>query len=130
MTNQTFFRSCEVVMFHKKLTTSLIANNNLIKSLPCYRGCHISNNIIQLSKVLQRCYKLFKLILFSKLTFSLFLIILLCLLYTGIIIKINLIIKFRFTSGHMPSFNKLYHLVKFQRLDLPAVIILETLMLL
>ena len=65
MTNQTFFRSCEVVMFHKKLTTSLIANNNLIKNLPCYRGRHISNNIIQLSKVFQRCYKLFKLFIFK-----------------------------------------------------------------
>ena len=65
MTNQTFFRSCEVVMFHKKLTTSLIANNNLIKNPPCYRGRHISNNIIQLSKVLQRCYKLFKLFIYE-----------------------------------------------------------------
>ncbi len=65
MTNQTFFRSCEVVMFHKKLTTSLIANNNLIKNLPCYRGRHISNNITQLSKVFQRCYKLFKLFIYK-----------------------------------------------------------------
>ena len=65
MTNQTFFRSCEVVMFHKKLTTSLIANNNLIKSLPCYRGRHISNNITLLSKVFQRCYKLFKLFIYE-----------------------------------------------------------------
>ena len=65
MTNQTFFRSCEVVMFHKKLTTSLIANNNLIKSLPCYRGRHISNNITLLSKVFQRCYKLFKLFIYK-----------------------------------------------------------------
>ena len=65
MTNQTFFRSCEVVMFHKKLTTSLIANNNLIKNLPCYRGRHISNNITLLSKVFQRCYKLFKLFIYK-----------------------------------------------------------------
>ena len=65
MTNQAFFRSCEVVMFHKKLTTSLIANNNLIKNLPCYRGRHISNNITQLSKVFQRCYKLFKLFIYK-----------------------------------------------------------------
>ena len=65
MTNQTFFRSCEVVMFHKKLTTSLIVNNNLIENLPCYRGRHISNNITQLSKVFQRCYKLFKLFIYK-----------------------------------------------------------------
>ena len=65
MTNQAFFRSCEVVMFHKKLTTSLIGNNNLIKNLPCYRGRHISNNITQLSKVFQRCYKLFKLFIYE-----------------------------------------------------------------
>ena len=65
MTNQAFFRSCEVVMFHKKLTTSLIANNNLIKNLPCYRGRDISNNITQLSKVFQRCYKLFKLFIYK-----------------------------------------------------------------
>ena len=65
MTNQAFFRSCEVVMFHKKLTTSLIVNNNLIKNLPYYRGRHISNNITQLSKVFQRCYKLFKLFIYK-----------------------------------------------------------------
>ena len=52
-------------MFHIKLTTSLIVNNNLIKNLPCYRGRHISNNITQLSKVFQRCYKLFKLFIYK-----------------------------------------------------------------
>ena len=65
MTNRAFFRSCEVVMFHIKLTTSLIGNNNLIKSLPCYRGCHISNNITSISEELQRCYKLLKLLIYK-----------------------------------------------------------------
>jgi len=65
MTNQTFFRSCEVVMFHEKLTTSLIGNNNLMKILSCYRGRHISNNIMLISEVLQRSYELFKLFIYN-----------------------------------------------------------------
>ena len=59
------FRSCEVVNYPKKHTTSLIGNNNLTKNSRSYRGCHISNNITSISKELQRCYKLLKLLIYK-----------------------------------------------------------------
>ena len=65
MTNHLFFRSCEVVNYHEKHPTSLLGNNNLIKNIRSYRGCHISNNITSTSKELQRCYKLLKLLIYN-----------------------------------------------------------------
>jgi hypothetical protein len=59
------FRSCEVVNYPKKHTTSLIGNNNLTKNSRSYRGRHISNNIMLISEVLQRSYKLFKLFIYK-----------------------------------------------------------------
>ena len=60
-----FVRSCEVVNYPKKHPTSLAHNNNLIKSSRSYRDCHISNNITSISKELQRCYKLLKLLIYN-----------------------------------------------------------------
>jgi len=65
MTSHQFVRSCEVVNYHKKHPTSLAHNNNLIKNIRSYRGCHISNNITSTSKELQRCYKLLKLLIYN-----------------------------------------------------------------
>ena len=59
------FRSCEVVNYPKKHTTSLIGNNNLTKNSRSYRGCHFSNNITSINKELQRCYKLLKLFIYK-----------------------------------------------------------------
>ena len=59
------FRSCEVVNYCPQHTTSLVGNTNLRKSSRSYRGRHISNNIMLISEVLQRSYKLFKLFIYK-----------------------------------------------------------------
>ena len=65
MTSHQFVRSCEVVNYPKKHPTSLVRNNSLTKNSRSYRGCHISNNITSISKELQRCYKLLKLLIYN-----------------------------------------------------------------
>ena len=65
MTSHQFVRSCEVVNYPKKHPTSLVRNNSLTKNSRSYRGCHISNNITSISKELQRCYKLLKLLIYK-----------------------------------------------------------------